>query len=90
MNLTEQARELAKTRGEEMQRGWNLICDAIHPWALAQRPLPRSFEVHHVTETARAQYLKDLVAGASVDAAVTSALARVNVPAHDVTETQRS
>lgn len=44
------------TRVRALQ-GWHTLCDEIHKRALATRPLLKSFEVHHSTESARAAYL---------------------------------
>ena len=42
---------------------WNKALDAIHASALAQRPKPKSFEVHHTTEVARATLLNAYLEG---------------------------
>lgn len=60
--------------------GWNTVCDKIHAHALKIRPKLRSFEVHHMLETARARYLESLAEGGSTDFAVSEALNRVKVP----------
>lgn len=37
---------------------WCRVCDAIGVHALAMHPLPKSFEVHHLTEAARKTFLE--------------------------------
>lgn len=66
------ARDPAK--GRAMQAAWNTVCDRLEPHYLAMRPKPKSFEVHHMNETARARFACAVVAGHSfadcTDAAV--------------------
>ena len=63
--------KLAENPGLEshMRAGWNVISQAIHEYAVAQRPKMKVFEVHHLTEIARRHYFQAVVDGYSVDAA---------------------
>lgn len=58
----------------EMQSGWGRICDKIEQRALAARPKPKVFEVHHETQTARLVFLTAIVAGRSVEMSEAEAL----------------
>lgn len=52
-----------------IKAGWNVVCDKIEKRALAKRPKPKVFEVHHETEVARLAYLKAIAEGKTPDAA---------------------
>ena len=61
VRMRELARDLAKKA--EMQAAWNKVCDRLEVHYLAMRPTPKSFEVHHMNEVARARFACALVAG---------------------------
>lgn len=66
----------AKTADDAML-AWGRVCDKIEARALATRPKPRSFEVHHETQVARLAFLTALVAGGDLSTCETAALAAV-------------
>jgi len=74
------------TQAAAAQVWWNAVCDALHAHYIAQRPKPKSFEVHHANETARAAFLQALVDGADFPACKAAALARIGI---DEVETAR-
>ena len=41
----------------ELREIWNEVCDALEAHHLATRPKPKTFEVHHANEMARAAFL---------------------------------
>ena len=47
----------------EMQAAWGTVMDNLEPYYLAMRPRPKSFEVHHMNETARARFAHAVAAG---------------------------
>lgn len=47
----------------EMQTAWNLACDRLEAHYRGIRPVPKSFEVHHMNETARARFACAIAAG---------------------------
>ena len=55
------ARDPAK--GAAMQAAWGTVCDRLELYYLAMRPKPRSFEVHHLNESARARFACAVAAG---------------------------
>ena len=61
LRMRELARDPAKKA--EMQAAWNKVCDRLEIHYLAMRPKPKSFEVHHMNEVARARFACALVAG---------------------------
>jgi hypothetical protein len=80
MNLIESVKaRFAKEPATEpaLWEGWNRVCDRIHTHALAMRPKPKSFEVHHLTETARKAYLESFVSGTDIAVAESAALASI-------------
>lgn len=60
--------KLAANQQDEalLWKGWNEICDAIEARALQARIKPKSFEIHHETETARYAYLLAYCNGKSI------------------------
>lgn len=58
---------------------WNRVVDRIEKHALALRPKPKVFEVHHLNETARKALLQSFAAGNAVDAAETAALEAIKL-----------
>lgn len=65
--------------GIAMNAAWNRICDKIEARALARRPKPKVFEVHHDLQVARLAFLEGVVAGCGVDAAEAESLAKVGL-----------
>lgn len=63
----------------KLAASWNEVCDAIEKRALAARPKPKVFEVHHETQVARAAFLIDVAGDAELDAAKQTALAAVGL-----------
>ena len=47
----------------QMQAAWSTVCDRLEPHYSAMRPKPKSYEVHHMNETARARFAYAIVAG---------------------------
>jgi hypothetical protein len=80
--VLELAKGLAKDEraNADMLAGWNLVCDSIEPWALAQRPRLTRSEMYTVTEIAREAYLRSYVTTRNQSEAVSAALERVNIP----------
>lgn len=72
---------LAKSpeQAKAAQVWWNAVCDALHAHYIAQRPKPKSFEVHHANETARKAFLEALVCGDDFPACKAAALARLGI-----------
>jgi hypothetical protein len=72
-------RELARSPAKraEMETAWNTVLDQLEPFYLAMRPRPKSFEVHHMNETARARFAYALAAGHSMAECASLAVARV-------------
>jgi hypothetical protein len=66
-------------RGATLQAAWQIACDKIEAHMLARRPKPRSFEVHHMTETARQAFLEAFCEGKSDDVCVLVACERIGV-----------
>jgi hypothetical protein len=61
----------------EMQTAWNAVCDQLEPFYLAMRPKPKSFEVHHMNETARARFACAVAAGNSMADCTAVAVAKI-------------
>lgn len=59
------------------QDAWQHIWRDIHAHAVARRPKPKSFEVHHETETVRAAFIAALAVGCSLQSSVTQARKRM-------------
>lgn len=59
--MRELARDPAKRAA--MQAAWNAALDQLEPFYLAMRPKPKSFEVHHMNETARYRFACAIAAG---------------------------
>ena len=64
---------------KELWAQWNAIVDVIHAHALAKRPLPRTFEVHHMNEVARKALLEAFVRGDAMDTLKYTALAAIGL-----------
>lgn len=62
-----------------IKAGWNAICDKIEKRALAKRPKPKVFEVHHETEVAKLAYLTAIVEGKTNEVAQGAAEAAVGL-----------
>ena len=77
--VIQQMRDLAQkpSKKAEMQAAWNKVCDQLEPFYLAMRPKPKSFEVHHMNETARLEFARALIAGQSMDDCVAAAVSRI-------------
>lgn len=73
------AKMIADNCEKELWAGWNVIVDEIHKKVKKQKPLPKSFEVHHMNETARKAYLLAFVAGKGLDVAMMNALDLVGI-----------
>lgn len=69
------ARDPAK--GAAMQAAWGTVCDRLEPHYLAMRPKPKSFEVHHMNEIARARFAHAVVAGHSFEKCADLAVERI-------------
>jgi len=69
------ARDPAKRAA--MQAAWDTVCNRLEPHYLAMRPKPRSFEVRHMNETARAQFACAVVAKHSFAECANLAVARI-------------
>lgn len=48
------------------REAWSRVHDRLAPLLLARRPVLKSFEAHHLIETAREAMLRALVAGKSI------------------------
>jgi hypothetical protein len=64
---------------EAVRSAWNRVLNKIEARALAARPKPKSFEVHHETEIARLCFLTAVVEGRSLNSAEDAALQRVGL-----------
>ena len=64
---------------KELWAGWNVIVTEIHNHVKKQKPLPKVFEVHHMNEKARAQYLLSFLANEGLDIAMLKALNSVGI-----------
>lgn len=69
------ARDPAKRAA--MEAAWNKVVDQLHPYYLAMRPKPKSFEVHHMNETARYRFACALASGRPMEECITVAVARI-------------
>ena len=58
---------------------WNRVCDKIEARALAKRPKPKSFEVHHETEAARLALLTAVAEGRAPESGEIEALERIGL-----------
>lgn len=70
--VTTKVREMCEANPEfqkTLWAAWGEVCDRIEKRALARRPKPKSFEVHHECEVARLALLKAVVGGATPEAA---------------------
>lgn len=65
--------------GAELTAAWNRVCDRIEERALAKRPKPKSFEVHHETEAARAALMTAIAEGRTVETAELESLNRIGL-----------
>jgi hypothetical protein len=72
-------RELAQNPAKkaEMEAAWGRVVDRLAPFYLAMRPKPRSFEVHHMNETARYRFACALAAGRPMDECVDVAVTKI-------------
>ena len=82
-NIAQQAKDqlaaLPRDREEALRTEWRKACAAIETHMLARRPKPRSFEVHHVIETARKAFLSAFVRGEALATLVDTALTAAGV-----------
>jgi hypothetical protein len=46
-----------------MHAAWGTVMDRLGPFYMAMRPQPKSFEVHHMNETARQRFAHAVAAG---------------------------
>ena len=72
-------RELVRSPAKlaEITAAWNQVCDRLETHYLAMRPKPKSFEVHHMNEIARAHFACAIVAGHQMAECVNIAIARI-------------
>lgn len=72
-------RELARdpVKKAEMEAGWNAVLDRLGPFYSAMRPKPKSFEVHHMNETARYRFATAIVANRPMADCVDLAVTRI-------------
>lgn len=58
---------------------WNRLLDDVEKRALAARPKPKVYEVHHETETARLAFLTKIAEGGSEAEAEAAGRARIGL-----------
>lgn len=77
--IMDKARELAQNpeKKKEMQAGWDKVCDILLPYYKAMKPLPRSFEVHHMNEHARYSFMSAYVNGYSMNECIERAIQKI-------------
>ena len=77
--ILNRARELAKDpiKQAAMQAGWNKVLDQLQPYYLAMRPMPKSFEVHHMNEHARYHFMVAYVNGNEMEVCIDRAVSKV-------------
>lgn len=76
------ARELCAAHpplADAFKAAWSRVCDKIEARALAKRPKPRVFEVHHETEIARIALLTAIAEGRAPESGEVEALERVGL-----------
>jgi hypothetical protein len=69
MTSNEEALQIMRQLGQDpkkreaMQAAWDTVMDRLEPFYMAMRPKPKSFEVHHMNETARQRFAHAIAAG---------------------------
>lgn len=64
---------------DAFKAAWNRVCDKIEARALAARPKPRVFEIHHETEVARVALLTAIAEGRAIEVAEGESLAKIGL-----------
>lgn len=70
----------SKALSDAAQAAWDRICTAIEKRALAARPRPKVFEVHHETQVCRAAFLTVIADGGTIEQAETAGFERTQLP----------